>query len=118
MTGAERSREVARERPAARGLPMDPTASRSTVPGPAPETSALAALLDCEADLDALERALLAAAVHPAWGAARRAWLARWDERRGWLEGWRVGEPAAQDIKNGRAHVWTPVTATSRKPSF
>ena len=77
---------------------MEPTASRSTVPGPAPETSALAALLDCEADLDALERALLAAAVHPAWGAARRAWLARWDERRGWLEGWRVGEPAAADI--------------------
>lgn len=76
---------------------MEPTASRSAVPGPAPETSALAALLECEADLDALERSLLAAAVHPAWGAARRAWLARWDERRGWLEGWRVREPAAPD---------------------
>ena len=76
---------------------MEPTASRPVVPGPAPETSALAALLDCEADLDALERALLVAAVHPDWGAAQRAWLARWDERRGWLEGWRVREAVAAD---------------------
>ena len=76
---------------------MEPTASRPAVPGPASEASALAALLDCEADLDALERALLAVAVHPASGNARRAWLARWDERRGWLEGWRVRAAAAED---------------------
>jgi signal transduction histidine kinase len=82
---------------------MEPTASRPAVPGPAPEASALAALLDCEADLDALERALLAVAVHPGWGAARRAWLARWDERRGWLEGWRVCEAAAEDVSVAHA---------------
>jgi len=76
---------------------MEPTASRPVVPGPAPDAPALAALLDCEADLDALERALLAAAVHPACGAGRRAWLARWDERRGWLEGWRTREAATED---------------------
>jgi signal transduction histidine kinase len=69
---------------------MEPTASRPAHPVPAPEASALAALLDCEADLDALERALLVVAVHPTWAAGSDAWLARWDERRGWLEGWRT----------------------------
>lgn len=69
---------------------MEPTASRSARSEPAPDAEALAALLDCEADLDALERALLAAAVHPAAGAGEQAWLARWDERRGLLEGWLV----------------------------
>jgi signal transduction histidine kinase len=82
---------------------MEPTASRPAVPGPASEASALAALLDCEADLDALERALLAVAVHPASGAARRAWLARWDERRGWLEGWRVREAVPDDASLAQA---------------
>ena len=71
---------------------MEPTASRPAVPAPAPDATLLAALLECEADLDALERALLVAAVHPSCGGAQRAWLARWDERRGWLEGWRVHE--------------------------
>ena len=77
---------------------MEPTASRPAVPGPAPDAPALAAMLDCEADLEALERALLVAAMHPACGGARRAWLARWDERRGWLEGWRVREGAIDAI--------------------
>src|SRR5438046_2538478 len=45
---------------------MEPTASRSARPELAPDVEALAALLDCEADLEALERALLAAALHPA----------------------------------------------------
>src|SRR5262245_51161805 len=71
---------------------MEPTASHPAVPAREPDAVALAALLDCEADLDALERALLAAAVHPASGSSVRAWLARWDERRGWLEGWRARE--------------------------
>src|SRR5213075_485079 len=82
-------------RPGPREPPMEPTASRPAVPAPAPDATALAALLDCEADLDALERALLVAAVHPAWGGGRDAWLARWDERRGWLEGWRARAPRA-----------------------
>src|SRR2546429_4306535 len=68
---------------------MEPTASRSPQAESAPDVEALAALLDCEADLDALERALLAAGVHPAGGGGEQAWLARWDERRGLLEGWR-----------------------------
>jgi signal transduction histidine kinase len=76
---------------------MEPTASSSARPEPAPDVEALAALLDCEADLDALERALLAAAVHPAGGGAEQAWLARWDERRGLLEGWRVHGELAEE---------------------
>src|SRR5438876_3573464 len=74
---------------------MEPTASRSARPEPAPDVEALAALLDCESDLEALERALLAAAVHPAGGGGEQAWLARWDERRGLLEGWRVRNESA-----------------------
>lgn len=69
---------------------MEPTASRSARPEPAPDVEALAALLDCESDLEALERALLAAAVHAGSGGGEQAWLVRWDERRGLLEGWRV----------------------------
>lgn len=69
---------------------MEPTASRSARPESAPDAEALAALLDCEFDLEALERALLAAAVHPAAGAGEQAWLARFDERRGLIEGWLV----------------------------
>ncbi len=73
---------------------MEPTASRSARKEPAPDTEALGALLDCEADLDGLERALLAAAVHPVTGGAAQAWLLRYDERRALLEGWRVSAAA------------------------
>jgi K+-sensing histidine kinase KdpD len=77
---------------------MEPTTSRSARPEPAPDTEALGALLDCEADLDALERALLAAAVHRMTGGADRAWLVRFDERRALLEGWRVSSgPGAEE---------------------
>jgi signal transduction histidine kinase len=51
-----------------------------------PSAAALAALLEGEADLDALERMLLALAVHPDGGGAGRAWLLRLDARRGVLE--------------------------------
>ncbi len=64
---------------------------------PAPDSAALAALLECEADLESLERALLAAALHPAAGAAEAVWLARWDERRGRLEEWRTRVKADAD---------------------
>lgn len=86
---------------------MEPTASRSARSEPAPDAEALAALLDCEADLDALERALLAAAVHPAAGAGEQAWLARWDERRGLLEGWRVlaGRPGEPELPTSIARA-------------
>lgn len=76
---------------------MEPVASRPTRPEPVPDPRALPALLDCEADLDALERGLLVAATHPLTGGAERAWIVRADERRALLEGWRVheaGEPA------------------------
>ena len=76
---------------------MEPTASRSARPDPAPDVEALAALLDCEADLDALERALLAAAAHPKGAGGDEAWLVRWDERRGLLEGWRVHREAREE---------------------
>ena len=76
---------------------MEPTASRSPQAESAPDVEALAALLDCEADLDALERALLAAGVHPAGGGGEQAWLARWDERRGLLEGWRVRSERSEE---------------------
>lgn len=69
---------------------MEPTASRPARSEPPPDAEALAAFLACEADLDALERTLLAAAVHPAAGGGEQAWLARWDERRGLIEGWRL----------------------------
>ncbi len=53
----------------------------------------LTAMLACDADLDALERTLLAAAVHRQGGASVGAWLLRWDARRGLLEGWRAATP-------------------------
>ncbi len=77
---------------------MEPTASRPARPEPAPDAEALGALLECEADLDALERALLAAAVHPTAGEAERAWLLRWNERRGMLEGWRANGAPSPDV--------------------
>src|SRR5260370_504987 len=90
---------------------MEPTASSSARPEPAPDVEALAALLDCEADLDALERALLAAAVHPAGGGVDQAWLARWDERRGLRGGWRVHAEASED-----ANLATCIARARRAP--
>ena len=76
---------------------MEPTASRPAA-SPTPDAEVLGALLDCDADLEALERALLVIALHPAGVAGERAWLARWDERRGWLEGWLVAEPGGEKV--------------------
>jgi nitrogen-specific signal transduction histidine kinase len=78
-------------------MPPSDLTPQPTAPEPAPDSAALAALLECEADLDGLERALLAAALHPAAGAAESAWLARWDERRGVLEEWRASAAADPD---------------------
>ena len=77
---------------------MPPNSSRPAASEPAPDPAALAALLECEADLDALERALLVAAMHPSAGAAEAAWLVRWDERRGRLESWRSLSAADADV--------------------
>src|SRR5262249_14634920 len=60
-------------------------------------------LIECEADLDALERALLVAAIHAEAVAGERAWLARWGERRGWLEGWGTLEPGSEGASLARA---------------
>lgn len=76
---------------------MEPTASRPARSEPVPDPRALAALLAAEADLDALERGLLAAAVHPATGGAEHAWILRHDERHGLLAGWReLAGPASE----------------------
>src|SRR5262245_17509454 len=70
--------------------PTEPAASEAPRSGAKLDAGALRELLDCEEDLDALERALLAAAIQPDGLAGDQAWLARWDERRSWLEGWRL----------------------------
>lgn len=90
---------------------MEPTASRSARPEPAPDAEALSALLECEADLDALERALLAAAVHPTACGAGAAWLLRWNERRGVLEGWRTNGVPSPD-----APLATAIARARRAP--
>ena len=80
------------------GMPSsDLPSSRPPPSEPAPDPAALAALLECEADLDALERALLVAALHPAAGGASVAWLVRYDERRALLEEWRASDAADPD---------------------
>ena len=77
---------------------MEPIASRPEPDEPAPDVEALRALLECEADLEALERGLLAAAVHPTTGGANVAWWLRYDERRGLLAGWRASEAPQPDV--------------------
>ncbi len=77
---------------------MEPTAPRADAAGPTPEACALASLLDCEADPDALERALLAAALHPAGAGADAAWWLQWDARRGGFELWRSSERGEPDV--------------------
>ena len=86
---------------------MEPTASRPARPAPSPDPRALAALIACEADLDALERGLLAAAVHPTTGSADAAWLIRHDERRGLLVGWRerLGPATDADLAHAIARA-------------
>lgn len=77
---------------------MEPTAPRADPSGPTTDAAALASLLDCEADLDALERALLAAALHPAGAGAEAAWWLQWDERGGALEEWRASGKRDPDV--------------------
>ncbi len=52
-------------------------------------------LFEGELELDALERMLLAFAVHPHGAGATRAWLLAWDARTGLMEGARETEAAA-----------------------
>src|SRR5689334_10348255 len=88
------------------GALMTHSAARHEPAEPAPDVEALRALLECESDLEALERALLAAAVHPATGGASAAWWLRFDERRGALVGWRAADDALPDLP--------PATAIAR----
>jgi K+-sensing histidine kinase KdpD len=90
---------------------MEPTRSSPDPAEPREETGILAALLESEGDLDALERGLLALAVHPSAGAADAAWLLRWDERRARLLGWRAAESAGVD-----AGAATAVARARRAP--
>jgi signal transduction histidine kinase len=52
-------------------------------------------------DVDSLERAVLAAAVHPDGGGLRRAWLLEWDARSGVLEGCQWAEAPAPGTEAG-----------------
>ena len=58
--------------------------------GPPAALPPIAPLFDGDLELDALERMLLEAAVHPDGAGGERAWLLLWDARRGLLEGWRL----------------------------
>lgn len=73
---------------------MDLSSRRQTSAERPSPAVALSALLACDADLDALERCILAAMVHPQCAAASSAWLLRWDGRRGVLAGARAAEAA------------------------
>lgn len=76
---------------------MDLSSRRQTPVDPSAVAAAtLTAMLACDADLDALERTLLAAVVHGRGGASVGAWLLRWDARRGLLEGWRAASPTVE----------------------
>ena len=97
----------------------DVSPSGRTGAGRAASLPALAPLLECEADLDALERVLLALAVHPQGAGAPQAWLLRWNPGRGLLEGWRhaippaAGEPLAQSL--GRARRAAPAESADER---
>ena len=75
---------------------MDLSARRQSLPDPSATAAVtLTAMLACEADLDALERSLLAAMGHAEGANAAGAWMLRWNARRGLLEGWRAVESLA-----------------------
>lgn len=103
---------------------MEPTASRPARPEPAPDPRALAALLASEADLDALERGLMAAALHPSVGGAEHVWLLRHDVRRELLAVAREsagpsGEPdLAQAIARARRRPPESSADPAHRPSW
>ena len=72
---------------------------------PAGVSPAWPALFESEADLDALERMLLAWAAHPEGAGGERAWLLLWNARSGLLEGWREAERDAEAKDLGVALV-------------
>lgn len=90
----------------------DVSPSDLTGAGRSARIPALAPLFECEADLDAVERVLLALAVHPEGGAATRAWLLRWSARHDLIEGWRhaaaESEPEPLERALGRARRAAP----------
>lgn len=89
---------------------MEPTTSRPSRPEPAPDPRALAALIACEADLEAIERGLLVLAAHVTTGDADRAWLIRYDESRGLLEGWALAD------RTNEADLSLALARTRRQP--
>lgn len=94
--------------------PSDRTGAGRAMPVPA-----LAPLFECEADLDALERVLLAMAVHPQGAGARSAWLLKWNPRRALLEGWRhaAGSAEAEPLAHalGRARRAAPAESAEER---
>jgi signal transduction histidine kinase len=97
----------------------DTSPSNVTGAGAAAPMAALAPLFECDADLDALERVVLALAVHPQGGGAARAWLLQWNPRRGMLEGWRVAAAVAArealDQALGRARRAAPADSPDER---
>lgn len=97
----------------------DVSPSGRTGAGRAASLPALAPLFECEADLDALERVLLALAVHPQGAGAAGAWLLRWNPGLEVLEGWRhaappaSGEPLAHAL--GRARRAAPAESAEER---
>ena len=92
----------------------------SSVPAAA-ASPAWPALFEAEADADALERMLLAWAVHPDGAGAGRAWLLLWNARSGLLEGWREVErevehdAEAKDLAGSLARARRGTVATDRR---
>ncbi|MCC6653238.1 MAG: GAF domain-containing protein [Candidatus Eisenbacteria bacterium] len=77
--------------------PTPSSASGAATPriGDSPVWPALAAFFEGDADLESLERMLLAFATHPHGAGASSAWLLLWNARSGLLEGWRESAPAS-----------------------
>lgn len=77
-----------------------PSASRQHTaarqPGSAPAWPALAGFFDGDSDTDALERMLLAFALHPHGSCGARAYVVLWNARTGLLEGCREAVAAAE----------------------
>jgi signal transduction histidine kinase len=71
---------------------MESTPRHVSGAAPAGVSPAWPALFESEADLDALERMLLAWGAHPEGAGAERTWLLLWNARTGLLEGWREAE--------------------------
>jgi len=86
---------------------MERSSSDLAGAGASPPLPALAALFDCDVDVDALERMLLAFTVHPQGAGCERAWLVLWNARGEVLEGRRFASAAETegDLAEAMGHA-------------